>query len=215
MSPCRSAAYELQNSKYIDLVSDTRPAYMFDVKLRTYLLQVQAMTGVTEGLVQDRYGEGSNRCTTLKRSIAKANHTPWVKLLQSCRNSCENDLLDEFPARSVASWIGHSETVQRNFYLRLSDDHFRRPRVKIRVSLCKIERDCLGQATRQIKKNAVICRAGTQSVPSGPEHSAARLGLEPRTTEPESAVLPITPSGSTRLILRDAGEKARFALPDR
>ena len=90
-----------------------------------------------------------------------------------------------------------------------------RPRVKIRVSLCKIERDCLGQATRQIKKNAVICRAGTQSVPRGPDRKAARLGLEPRTTEPESAVLPITPSGSVRLILRDAGKKARFALPDR
>jgi hypothetical protein len=80
--------------------------------------------GDKAGRVQTRYEPGANPVTTLKKKVVAAGYEPWPKLLQNCRISCENDLLDRFPSRSVASWIGHSESVQRDFYRRPSDKDF-------------------------------------------------------------------------------------------
>ena len=80
--------------------------------------------GDKAGRVQTRYSAQANPVTTLKKKVKAAGFQVWPKLLQNCRISCENDLLDRFPARSVASWIGHSESVQRDFYRKPSSRDF-------------------------------------------------------------------------------------------
>jgi hypothetical protein len=49
-----------------------------------------------------------NLRTHLERIITKAGHTPWPRLLQNLRASCETDWVEKYPAHVVAPWLGHS-----------------------------------------------------------------------------------------------------------
>ena len=54
-----------------------------------------------------------------------AGLTPWPKLIQNLRASCETAWLDDgIPAHVVAKWIGHSVKVQNDNYAQVDDHHF-------------------------------------------------------------------------------------------
>jgi hypothetical protein len=47
--------------------------------------------------------------------IKRAGLTPWPKLIQNLRASCETEWLDSgMPAHVVANWFGHSVKVQND-----------------------------------------------------------------------------------------------------
>ena len=65
-----------------------------------------------------------NLRTHLERIITKAGHTPWPRLLQNLRASCETDWVEKYPAHVVAPWLGHSPKVAAQHYLMSREHHF-------------------------------------------------------------------------------------------
>lgn len=57
--------------------------------------------------------------------LQRAGMTPWPKLFQNMRASCETDWLDSgISAHVVATWIGHSVKIQNQNYAQVDDHHF-------------------------------------------------------------------------------------------
>ena len=127
-----------------------------------------------QGRVQTRYEPGANPVTTLKKKVIAAGHEPWPKLLQNCRVSQENDLLDKYPARSVASWVGHSETVQRDFYRKPSDEHFKS--AAKRTAISKHQEASASISSHQKTGSAIKKRARSEN--SRPDSYPARVGTQ-------------------------------------
>ena len=72
---------------------------------------------------QEADGE-TNLRTYLLRIIRKAGLTPWPKLYQNMRSSCETELLDRYPTKAVCDWIGNSQAVAMKHYAQVTDRHF-------------------------------------------------------------------------------------------
>jgi len=67
-----------------------------------------------------------NLRTRLTRIIRDAGLNPWPKPFQNLRSTRETELMEEYPAHVVCSWIGNSEAVARKHYLQITDSHFER-----------------------------------------------------------------------------------------
>jgi integrase len=49
---------------------------------------------------------------------------PWPKLWHNLRAACRTDLEERFPGHVCDSWLGHSERVAKDHYLRVTPDHW-------------------------------------------------------------------------------------------
>ena len=67
-----------------------------------------------------------NLRTQFQKIIRRAGLTPWPKLFQNLRASRQTELAAEFPAHVVCHWIGNSEAVAKEHYLRVQDSDFER-----------------------------------------------------------------------------------------
>lgn len=65
-----------------------------------------------------------NLRTTLQRIIERAGLTPWPRLLQNLRSSCETEWCEQYPIASVTRWLGNSPTVALKHYIQARDVHF-------------------------------------------------------------------------------------------
>jgi integrase len=65
-----------------------------------------------------------NLRTHLERIIRRAGLVPWPKPLQNMRASREIELCQTFPEHVVAKWMGHTQSVAREFYLQTRDSDF-------------------------------------------------------------------------------------------
>ena len=83
----------------------------------------QADTGATL-LVPMAARKTVNLRTYLEKSIIKAGHEPWPRLLQNLRASCETDWVEKYPSHVVAKWLGHSPKVAAQHYLMSREHHF-------------------------------------------------------------------------------------------
>ena len=54
-----------------------------------------------------------------RRAIRHAGVTPWPKLFQNLRASCETDLMSAFPIHQATSWIGNTPAVALKHYAML------------------------------------------------------------------------------------------------
>jgi len=75
--------------------------------------------------------KSSNYRTRLEKDILRAGLTPWPRLFQNLRSSCENDLLNcgLYRPDTVYAWIGHTERVAKDHYIRTAgatDEDFAR-----------------------------------------------------------------------------------------
>ena len=81
--------------------------------------------------------EGSDRIITLYREsntnldkplkeiLYRAGLSPWPKLFNNMRSTCETEWLDRINNTTVvAAWMGHSEVVQREHYAQIDEHHF-------------------------------------------------------------------------------------------
>lgn len=69
---------------------------------------------------------GANLGTQFKRIVKRAGLLPWAKPFHNMRASRETELADQFPIKTVCSWIGNSPTVAVRNYLTVPDEHFTR-----------------------------------------------------------------------------------------
>jgi len=63
----------------------------------------------------------ANVGTTFRKLIKRAGLTPWPRLFNALRSSCETDLLESFPISAVVDWLGHSAAIALKHYARIPD----------------------------------------------------------------------------------------------
>ncbi len=81
----------------------------------------------TDSLITRFIPTNSNLDKPLKAILHRAGITPWGKLFQNMRASCETEWLNEgHPPHVVAAIIGHSVKVQRDHYAQVTEGHFDR-----------------------------------------------------------------------------------------
>jgi len=68
----------------------------------------------------------TNRRTHLLRIIRKAGLKPWPKLFHNLRASRQTELAAEYPIHVVCEWIGNSQAIAQEHYLRVTDRDFER-----------------------------------------------------------------------------------------
>jgi integrase len=91
--------------------------------LYPWLLESQSLAeeGVKHVFVKLR---GENLATTGQKIIKRAGLTPWPKMWQNLRSSCETDLSANFPLHVACAWIGNSTNVAMRHYLQVTEVHF-------------------------------------------------------------------------------------------
>lgn len=67
---------------------------------------------------------GSNLRTTFLKIIDRAGLTPWPKLFQNLRSSCETDLMQYHPIHVVTAWLGNTPKIALGHYLQTLDRDF-------------------------------------------------------------------------------------------
>jgi integrase len=79
----------------------------------------------TDQMITQYSRSNSNLDKPMKKILEDAGITPWPKLFQNMRASCETDWLDRgISAHVVANWIGHSVKIQVTSYAQVDDHHF-------------------------------------------------------------------------------------------
>jgi hypothetical protein len=58
--------------------------------------------------------------------VRRAGLKPWPKLFHNLRASRQTELAQWFPERVVCEWIGNSQVVAREHYLRVTEADFAR-----------------------------------------------------------------------------------------
>jgi integrase len=75
-------------------------------------------------IVEHLRDSSCNFATQLARIVRKAGLTPWPKLFQNLRLTRQNELAETWPIHVVCEWIGNSEVVAKEHYLRASAADF-------------------------------------------------------------------------------------------
>ncbi len=71
-------------------------------------------------------GVATNLRTTFLKIITKAGLEPWPRLFHNLRGSLQTDLMERFPAHVVCQWLGNTEKVALNHYLKVTPEHIAR-----------------------------------------------------------------------------------------
>jgi integrase len=69
-------------------------------------------------------GKKPNLGTRMQKIIRQAGLTPWPKLFQNLRTSRQTELAKRFPEHVVCEWIGNSQVVAREHYLRVTEEDY-------------------------------------------------------------------------------------------
>ena len=80
-------------------------------------------------VITDHRGQGGrerNFRTMMLKIIARAGLKPWPKLFHNLRATRQTELAQQFPQHVVSEWLGNSESVAVEHYLRTLDDDFTR-----------------------------------------------------------------------------------------
>lgn len=128
---CRIQRWEdidLANNRMVVRSNKTPPIRSCPIfpELRQHLLRARAFAPDGAVYVQTRYGHDANILTTLKMMVLGAGLTPWPKLMQNLRATRETELLANYPAKDVTSWLGNSPEVANKHYAMVMQASFDR-----------------------------------------------------------------------------------------
>ena len=80
---------------------------------------------MSEQPIITRYRDANaNLRTQFERIIKRAGLKPWPKLFHNLRATRQTELAEQFPMHVVCEWIGNSQAVAQEHYLRVTDEHF-------------------------------------------------------------------------------------------
>jgi len=119
---------DLANNRMIVRSNKTPPTRYCPIfpELRPHLLRAREMAPENAEYLQTRYSHDANILTTLERIVKKAGLTPWPKLMQNLRATRETELLANYPAKDVTSWLGNSPSVANKHYAMTLQESFDR-----------------------------------------------------------------------------------------
>jgi len=111
----KTERYAGREQRIVPIVPELRPI------LDRYAKSVQSK----EGLLFPDLPSAVNVRQRFQRMLAKAGVKAWPKLFQNLRASFATDMVERFPTHTVASWCGHSVTIQQKAYMIARDSHFK------------------------------------------------------------------------------------------
>ncbi len=96
-------------------------------EVRPYL--EQAFDDCPEGevyVIRKTRDTNSNLRTRLMKYVERAGLTPWPRLFQNLRATCETELAGQFPLHVVTAWLGNSNLIAAKHYLSVTEADFDR-----------------------------------------------------------------------------------------
>ena len=99
-------------------------------ELLAHLEQVWEEAAPGTEYVITRYRQSNcNLRTQFNRIVRKASLKPWQKPFQNLRSTRETELADVHPIHVVVAWLGNTEAVAKEHYLKVTDAHFERAQI--------------------------------------------------------------------------------------
>jgi integrase len=136
---------------------------------------------ISQQWIITRYRDANqNLRTQFQRIITKAGLKAWPKLIHNLRATRQTELAESFPMHVVCEWIGNSQAVAQEHYLRVTEEHF------AKASGGALQK-ALQSAPGSTPPEGTITRASIKTsseVPSGPhwtDEHVSLAGLEPTT----------------------------------
>ena len=93
-------------------------------ELRPYLEEAWDSAEPGAEFLLDELRTHANLGTRMVKIIQRAGLTRWPRVFQNLRASRQTELEDVFPTHVACAWLGNSESVAREHYLRVTEDHF-------------------------------------------------------------------------------------------
>ncbi len=123
---------DLPNSQMVIRSNKTPPERACPIfpALMPHLLRAKEYAPDGAEFVQTRYTHEQNVLETFRKIIVKAGLKPWPKLMQNLRATRETELLAEFPAKDVSSWLGNSVAVAMKHYAMRTEKAFERAKTE-------------------------------------------------------------------------------------
>ena len=107
----KTAHHEGHGQRTIPLFGDLRP----------YL--EEAFNPEDEFIITRYRDATQNMRTQFNRIVVKAGLKPWSQSVHAMRKSRQTELADRYPEHVVSGWLGNSQSVAREFYLKTTDEH--------------------------------------------------------------------------------------------
>jgi hypothetical protein len=119
----KSERHEGHEKRVVPLFAELRPyleaALAEADKNAEYIITLPAVERFRNGL-----GNKPNLATRMQKFIRQTGLEPWSEFFQNLRTSRQTELAKRFPEHVVCEWIGNSQIVAREFYLRVTDDDY-------------------------------------------------------------------------------------------
>jgi integrase len=158
-------------------------------ELRKYLMQVYAQAAEgTEHVITRYRDKNQNLRTQLQRIIRRAGLEPWPKLFHNLRATRQTELADTYPIHVVCQWIGNSDIVAKEHYLKVTEEHF----AKATADGAEAAQKAAHQETEPVNKAGKSSGVENEKAPGFPglvvpfgmllDNRVGREGLEPPTS---------------------------------
>ena len=128
-------------------------------ELRPYLEDAFELSPEGENRIFPEIHDKKSMGSWIHKLADRAGVELWEKPFQNMRKTCATDLNDEFPSKTCAEWLGHTEQIADKHYRMVTEEHFQKA---CQVNGAK-NGAAQGRNTLQINeaanKKAVNCRA--------------------------------------------------------
>ena len=151
----------------------------------------------------------------MAKTATRAGIVLWEKPLQNMRSTLATELIEIYPAHVVNAWMGHSEAVAMAHYRQTGkaiDKFYEQAAGQQSEKVQDFAHEPAGMEYRGVEVGktdiiaspciSIACNSIPNSLQDNNLGQVTRRGLEPRTREPKSLVLPITPPGSRPILTR-------------
>jgi integrase len=153
-------------------------------ELRPYLEAAwdDAAEGAEFVVTRSRNG-GVNWRTQLLRIMDRAGVRPWPRLFHNLRATRQTELTNDFPQHVVCQWLGNSQAVAQEHYLRVTDEHFETASRPTAVAVQKAVQQPaeLGRTKPQPNGQTLEIAGHCEGLPSLAMEIVLPDGLEPST----------------------------------
>ena len=116
-----------------------------------------------------------NPATHMRRIVERACGVCWPKVFQNCRSTRQTELGQQFPSHVVTKWLGNSEKIAEQFYLQVTDEHFKQALIQPEA-----ESEAIDAESKQKPKQHTCARVSRNQKKTSKSRVIALAGLGSR-----------------------------------
>jgi len=148
----KTEQYEGKESRVVPIFPELRP-YLEAAKAEAakgaeYVVTIPSVARFRAG------GPSPNLGTRMQKIVQRAGLTPWPKLFHNLRATRQTELAQTFPEHVVCEWIGNSQAVAREHYLRVTDADYQRVASQTAAKGASVQNPGEAESEAVVKQNA-------------------------------------------------------------